>query len=294
MWAGLKPGLRFFMRIFLTGGTGYIGSAVAAALRARNHEVLALVRAEADTSKLRNLGATLVAGDLESLPTLAAAGALNDADAFVSMAQPSANAAEPSRIALETFVGRGAFTLYTSGVWVLGNGTSDESSPARPLPLVAWRVPLEEMVLNARGAVLRPGCVYGGKQSLFARWFAAADAGEAIEIAGDGNNHWALVDVHDLADFYVRIIESRSTGTFHGIDDSYLTLNEVTQAIAPNGSIAHVAPPPGPFADALLVDQHVSSAATRERLGWLPKRDFAGSINEQWAEWRAENRSAVR
>src|SRR5258706_9448138 len=130
------------MRVFLTGGTGYIGSAVAAALRARDHEVLALVRAEADTSRLRTLGATLVAGDLESLPSLAAAGALNDVDAFVQTAQPSKNPAGPGRTALDTFLGRGAFTLYTSGVWVLGGGASDESSPLRPLSLVSWRVAL--------------------------------------------------------------------------------------------------------------------------------------------------------
>ena len=58
------------MRVFITGATGYIGSAVAAALRDRGHEITALVRAESDTKKLREHGAAIVAGDLATLPSL--------------------------------------------------------------------------------------------------------------------------------------------------------------------------------------------------------------------------------
>ena len=47
----------------------------------------------------------------------------------------------------------------------------------------------------------------------------------------------------------------------------------------------------GPFVDALIIDQHVSSAATRQKLGWIPKRDVVGSVSEQWSEWRAALRA---
>jgi nucleoside-diphosphate-sugar epimerase len=282
------------MRVFLTGATGFIGSAVAAALRARNHEVLALVRAEADPSRLRDLGVTLVGGDLETLPALAAGGALDGVDAFVQTAQPSRDPAVPSRTALATFLGRGGYTLYTSGVWVLGAGRSDETSPLQPFPLVTWRVPLEEMVLQANGGVLRPGCVYGGKQSLLAPWFAAAAKNEPLAVAGDGDNHWALVDLHDLADCYVKVIEARSPGIHHAVDDSRATLNECARAVAPDGTIAHVAPPAGPFGEVLAADQVVGSEQTRRRLGWQPSRDFVGSVREQWDEWRAETQAAAR
>ncbi|HYR29409.1 MAG TPA: NmrA family NAD(P)-binding protein, partial [Thermoanaerobaculia bacterium] len=58
------------MRIFLTGATGYIGCEVARALHEANHEVAALVRPDAETRQLRDLGAFLVSGDLHSLPSL--------------------------------------------------------------------------------------------------------------------------------------------------------------------------------------------------------------------------------
>ncbi len=282
------------MRVFLTGATGYIGSAVAAALRAREHDVLALVRAEGDTSRLDRLGVTLVRGDLQSLPALAASGALDGVDAFVQAAQPSGDPAGPSRTALETFLARNAYTLYTSGVWVLGNGPADEATPVRPLPIVAWRPELEALVLRGNGGVLRPGCVYGGRQSLFAPWFAAAAKNEPVNVAGDGNNRWAFIDLHDLADCFVKVIEARSPGIHHAVDDSRATLNECARAVAPQGAIAHVPLPAGPFGEALAIDQEVSSAETRRRLGWSPTRDFLGSVSRQWDEWRAETQSAAR
>jgi nucleoside-diphosphate-sugar epimerase len=282
------------MRVFLTGATGFIGNAVAAALRARNHDVLALVRAEADSRRLRDRGVTLVGGDLESLPALAAGGALDGVDAFVQIAQPSRDPVVPSRTALETFLGRNRYTLYTSGVWVLGAGRSDETTPVRPFPLVTWRVALEELVLQANGGVLRPGCVYGGKQSLLGPWFEAAAKNEPVAVVGEGDNHWALVDLHDLTDCYVKIIEARSTGIHHAVDDTRATLNECARAVAGSGTITNVAPPPGPFGEVLVADQEVSSDQTRRRLGWQPSRDFLGSVREQWDEWRAETRSAAR
>src|SRR5216683_2860364 len=118
------------MRVFLTGATGYVGGAVAVALRNGGHEVGALVRPDADTSALRDLGVTLIAGDLAALPHLAGDGALDGFDAFVHSAQSSTDTAALGRTAIETFLGRGAYLLYTSGIWVLGSGKGDENTPA--------------------------------------------------------------------------------------------------------------------------------------------------------------------
>lgn len=280
------------MRVFLTGATGYVGGAVAAALRAAGHDVGALVRPGANTSALRSLGVTLIEGDLAALPRLADDGSLDGFDAYVQAAQSQTDTAALGHTAIETFLGRGAYLLYTSGIWVLGSGTADENTPTRSLPIVAWRPPHEELVLTSGPhAVIRPGCVYGGKQSLFAGWFAAAAAGKPIEIVGDGTNRWALINVHDLADCYLRIIETRAHGIFHATDDSHLTLDQCAQIIAPQATISHIPPEAvratlGLFTDALLLNQEVSSGLTRQRLGWSPKRDFSGSIGEQWSEYR--------
>lgn len=276
------------MRVFLTGATGYIGSAVAKALRGAGHEVSALVRADAEAGHLRDAGVVLLTGDLESLPSLREQ--LAELDAFVHTAQSRKNTAAADRAAVDTFTALDGHFVYTSGVWVLGN-TKDahEGSAVNPLPLVAWRPPHEELVLGAGGAVLRPGCVYGGKQSLLADWFAAAEQKRPLQIVGDGSNHWAMVHLADLTDLYVRAIEQRATGVLHGIDSTRATLNECARAIA--SDVTHMDLEAarnklGGFADALAIDQHISSEETRAKLGWSPERTFLTSVEEQWKEWR--------
>ncbi len=284
------------MNIFLTGATGYIGDAVATALRHAGHEVTALVRPEADTRHLRDLGVALLAGDLESLPSLASR--LDGFDTFVHAAQSHTNAADANRIALETYTSKSAHLVFTSGVWVLGNTKdANESSPVNPLALVSWRPAQEELALGAGGAVIRPGCVYGGRQSLFADWFASAEQNRPLKIVGDGENHWAMVDLHELADLYLRTVEQRATGMLHGIDDTRATLNECARAVAPNGAIEHAdleaaRAKLGGFADALAIDQIIDSSTTRKRLGWNPKKTFTNSISAQEQEWK-QSRSAA-
>ena len=277
------------MRVFITGATGYIGGAVAAALRIRGHEVAALVRPDADSRRLRDLGVFLLTGDLQSLPDLREQ--LEPYDSFVHAAQSGTETAAADRAAVDTFTSLPGHFVYTSGVWVLGNThDADEASPVNPLSIVAWRPPHEELVLGSGGAVVRPGCVYGGRQSLFAAWFAAAEQGAPIKITGDGNNRWALVDLHDLSDLYVRAVEQRARKVLHAIDDSRSTLNECAAALSSN--IEHIPldvarAKLGGLADALALDQIIDSGETRTKLGWEPKRTFLTSIEEQWREWRA-------
>jgi nucleoside-diphosphate-sugar epimerase len=283
------------VRIFVTGATGYIGSAVAPALIDRGHDVAALVRPETDSKALRDKGVVIVAGDLASLPSLA--DSLGSYDAILHIAQShSADAAALNRIALDVFAAQPGFFVYTSGVWVCGNtgfDVADESTPPDPLPIVAWRPEQEQIALaTGRSAVIRPGCVYGGKQSLCAGWFESYEQKKPVYLVGDGNNQWAMVNLHDLADCYVRITEQRATGIFHAVDDTNDTLLGCALAVA-SGCVIETIPIEtarekyGPFADALAIDQRVSSKTTRQKLGWTPKRDFTGSLDEQWAEWKS-------
>lgn len=280
------------MRVFLTGATGYVGGAVASALRERGHDVAALVRPESEAKHLRDAGVVIVSGDLTSLSDLG--DAIAGHDAYVHAAQSRSDTAQLDRATIDAFAAQNSFLVYTSGVWVLGNTKgADETTPVNPLPIVSWRPEVERHALDAGGAVLRPGCVYGGKQSLLADWFASADQKRPLRIVGDGENRWSLVDLHDLAACYVHLIEARAAGVFHAVDDSHATLNECANAVAPDGSIEHVPADAArsamgdAFVGALLLDQTVSSAATREKLGWSPKRTFTASVGEQWREWRS-------
>jgi nucleoside-diphosphate-sugar epimerase len=281
--------------MFLTGATGYVGGAVAFALRKAGHDVAALVRPDSEARALRDAGVVIVAGDLAQLPSLGSALAGCDVLIHTAMAQGS-NSVALDRIAVDVFTAQqGAHVLYTSGVWVLdGIIDADEKTPPKPIALVAWRPPHERLVLDAGGAVIRPGCVYGGRQSLLTQWFEAADAGRPLEIAGDGRNRWAMVHLSDLADCYVKAAEQRAAGIFHGVDDTHDALNDCARAVSHDAPIEHVDPPPGPFAEALLIDQVVLSEGTRERLGWRPRRTFTSSIEEQWQEWREERGRLAR
>jgi nucleoside-diphosphate-sugar epimerase len=284
------------VRIFITGATGYIGSAVAPALLDRGHELTALVRPETDSKNLRDRGVAIIAGDLASLPSLA--DSLGGYDAFVHIAQANTpDAAALNRTALDVFTLQPpAFLVYTSGVWVCGNTgdeVADETTPPNPLPIVAWRPEQEQAALaTGRSAVLRPGCVYGGKQSLCRGWFEASEKKQPLYLVGDSNNRWAMVNIHDLADCYVRVTEQRATGIFHAVDDTNETLLGCALGVA-SGSVIETIPVEvarekyGPFADALAIDQQVSSTATRRKLGWNPTREFTSSIDEQWIEYRA-------
>ena len=279
------------MRIFLTGATGYIGGAVASALRRHGHEVAALVRPDSDSGALREEGVFVVGGDLAALPDLR--DTLAQYDAVVHTAFNPKDPVASDKTAVDVFTSLQSFFLFTSGIWVLGNGKSDEDTPVKPLPLVAWRPAHEQQVLESgRGAVLRPGTVYGGRQSVLASWFAAAEAKGPLQVVGDGRNRWAMVHLADLADCYVRIVEQRKGGVFHAVDDSADTVDETVRAIAPSGAIEHVPydaakQKMGPFTDALVVDQRIASEKTRRALGWKPMHNFTGSIDEQWREWRS-------
>jgi nucleoside-diphosphate-sugar epimerase len=292
------------MKIFITGATGYIGSAVAHDLRAHGHEVTALVRRGRDTSALRAAGVTIVEGDLGTI--LDKLAEIEDHEVYVHTAQSNdANKVlndENAVEALTRFRDGGRYFIYTSGVWVLGSAgpaVDDEAMPPEPIALVAWRPKHERFVLDASRdgfttAVIRPGCIYGRGQSMLRPWFEAARDGKPLEIVGDGANHWALVDLGDLVDCYRLAIEQRASGILHAVDDSRPTLRQMADAIVDAkrsaSAITTIAPDAaraamGGYADALMLDQRVSSAWTRQHLGWSPKREFMSSVGEQWREF---------
>jgi nucleoside-diphosphate-sugar epimerase len=133
--------------------------------------------------------------------------------------------------------------------------------------------------------VLRPGCVYGGKQSLVADWFAAAEQRKPLQVVGDGNNRWAMVNLHDLTDCYIRIIDQRATGIFHGTDDTHATINDCARAVAPSGKIEHTKAE-GPLGLALTLDQNVRRLERFVASHPAPQTHFVVG-RRAMAQWRA-------
>jgi len=297
------------MRVFVTGATGYVGSAVVDALQRASHEVVALVRHQEKARRLADRGVDSAVGTMGNPKTWRQQA--STCEAFVHAAfEPSAKGVEIERIALETLIElaraaaeRGpAVLIYTSSIWVLGPTVepADESAPLTPAGLVAWRPAHEQLVLDAatdrlRTAVIRPGMVYGGARGVVSDMLASAENG-LMRIVGSGENHWPLVYDRDLADLYVRVLMNEGArGVFHATDEADEQVRTIAEAIA-----AHRPHPPdirfvpiaeahakmGAYADALALDQRVRSTRAHG-LGWTPSlRSVSGNIPRLFEELR--------
>lgn len=305
------------MRIFLTGATGYIGSAVLDALLRAGHKVTAIARDPEKAERLTAKSVTAIVGELGSPRSYMAA--LEDSDAVVHTAfESSARGVALDRQVLDAVLPALAeqakkaprVFVHTSGVWVLGKtgNPADEQAPLAPPDLVAWRPDHEQLVLGWDGSglrtiVVRPGILYGGGRGIVSDLIRDALNG-LIRVIGPGKNHWACIYDRDLADLYARLVASPDArGVYHANDEADERVNDIVEAIA-----AQVAQKPdvrhmpmaearrklGPYADALALDQKVRSPRARA-LGWTPTlRSVAGNVARLLEEYRGARREVSR
>lgn len=300
------------MRIFLTGGSGYIGSAVLDAFVRAGHQVDALVRNSEKAAVVQARGGHPLLGDLSEPATYADAAAAADGVVHTAF-EYSARGAQVDAAALGALLTpsrkRARFAIYTSGVWVLGNCATpmDESAALNPIALVAWRPAHEQRVLAAatagiRPIVIRPGVVYGGSRGMVGDILNDA-ANSLVRVIGPGDNHWPLVYDRDLAELYVRAATNPdASGVFHANDEGDERVNDLVAAIASHAktspSIRHVPlaearQKMGPYADALALDQIVRSPRARA-IGWNPSlHSVAGNAARLSEEWRRGKEAAA-
>ena len=214
------------MRVFLTGATGYMGTAIAEALRKAGHTVDGLARSQNKAKQLEARGIHPVLGDLLKPETLAEAA--RSADGVIHTANTNdADAPRTDRAAsqaiLEALKGSEKQFVYSSGVWVLGSTgqqVADEQSPMNPPALVAHRFGLEREVLayknqGVRPIVIRPAAVYGRGGGLLNMLVDSARQSGAARFVGNGENYWPFVDVDDLAQLYVLALEKAPAGSLY-------------------------------------------------------------------------------
>ena len=304
------------MRIFLTGATGYVGSAVMDALLRSGQDVTALVRDPEKAEHVASRGVTPIIGDLSKASSYAAAA--EGADAIVHTALESSKRKQKiDRQAIDTLLaaagrraaaGHRACFVYTSGTWVLGDtqGRATEEAPVNPTPHVEWRPEHERLVLDGgregiRTSVIRPGLVYGGARGIIGDLLKDAANG-LVRVVGSGRNHWACIYDRDLADLYVRVVtQEDASGIFHANDEADERVDDIVEAIARQAKmppdvrhmpIEEARAKMGAYADALALDQIVRSPRARA-LGWAPTlHSVAGSVARLLEEFRTARAAA--
>ncbi|MGA9522224.1 MAG: NAD-dependent epimerase/dehydratase family protein [Myxococcaceae bacterium] len=276
------------MKVLLTGASGYIGSAVADALKRAGHSVVGLARSSDAERKCKEHGIIPTRGDLTDPVSVAIAARNVDAVIWTATTNDAAVDTAAVAAALDSVSGAGKSFIYTSGVWVHGNTNDkvlDENAPLKPIQLVEWRPEVEQRVLRTqglRGMVIRPGIVYGRGAGIPAMLVASGRDHGIVQFVGDGENRWPVVHVEDLADLYVLALEKGSTGSvFLGVADAPVKVRDIAEAASEAAGVAgKVAAWPleqarqklGPFADALALDQQFSSQRAQDLLGWNPSR----------------------
>ena len=278
------------MRVFVTGATGYIGTAVGERLRAAGHEVDGLARTDAAGQKLLRAGVHPVRGDFGDLARLAAAA--RSADGVISLGTTYDPAVDGPAVdaMLDALAGSGRPFIYTSGIWShgdTGGRVVDETTPARPAELVAWRVAVEDRVLaaaerNVRSIVIRPAIVYGRDGGIPAGFAESARKEGAARFVGTGENRWPFVHVDDLADLYLAALERAPAGTLLlATAGRSVSVREVAESASRGAGaggrttatpLAEARRTMGSYADALVLDQQASGRRAEELLGWRPHR----------------------
>ena len=276
------------MRVFVTGASGWIGSAVVPELLGAGHQVLGLARSDDSAEAIAAAGAEVLRGDLADLDTLRAGAASSDGAihlAFIHDFSDFEASVTADRRAIETM---GA-TLEGSGKpLVIASGTPavpghvaterDESSPGSP---VAGRAANAQAALGmaARGVrssvVGLPRTVHGdGDHGFIARLIAIARDKGVSGYVGDGSSRWPAVHVLDAAHLFRLAVEQAPAGSrLHAVGDEGVPIRDIAGVIGRHLNLPAASVPAGDFGflgQILAVDQPASAGLTRELLGWRP------------------------
>ncbi|MER6981354.1 SDR family oxidoreductase [Streptomyces carpinensis] len=279
------------MHVFVTGGTGTIGSAVVTELLGNGHTVLALARSDSSAQALESAGAKVLRGDLADLDVLRSGAA--QSDGVISLAfgrdysspDALAHAIAEESAALATLgqelIGSDRPIVTVSGTpWVPGRASTE----ADPLPTdgpVGGRGHSVTALLDlaSRGlrstAVRMPRTVHNEGQGGFAGLLA--DAARRTGVAGypgDGTQRWPAVHALDAAVLFRLVLESAPAGTsWHAVADEGDTVRDIATVIGRRLGLPVKEVPQenfGPFGPIFAMDQPASSAHTRNALGWQP------------------------
>jgi nucleoside-diphosphate-sugar epimerase len=281
------------MRVFVTGATGFIGSATVADLIAAGHEVLGLTRSEEGARALAAAGAEPHRGSLEDLESLKRGAAESDGVIHLAFnhdfSRYVANC-EDDRRAIEAMgsvlVGSGRPLLVTSGTAMRMGAPGELATEADP-PASSAQIPRaasEEAVMafGAQGvsaSVVRLPQVHDTERhGLVSLAIETAREKGVSAYVGEGRNRWPAAHRTDVARLYRLALEKAESGVrYHAVAEEGVAMRDIAEAVGrrlgvPARSIAPEAAPAhfGFLAAFASLDLPASSVLTRQRLGWRP------------------------
>jgi len=260
------------MRIFLTGATGFIGSAIVPELVHAGHQVRGLARSDAAAASLTKAGAEAQRGSLDDLESLrngaAAAGAVIHAGFHHDF----------SNYAAAALAGSGRRFIVTSGTALAAAGgiATEEDAPDSRLPRKSEEAAASVAAQGAHVSVLRlPPSVHGdGDHGFVPLLICIAREKSVSAYVGDGMNRWPAVHRLDAARLYRLVLEKDSSASrYHAVEG--VPFREIARVIGRRLNIPVVSKSPeeaadhfGWFAHFAGLDCPASSARTQQQLGW--------------------------
>jgi nucleoside-diphosphate-sugar epimerase len=280
------------MRVFVTGATGFIGTAVVRELTDAGHRVLGLARSDAAAKSLVAAGADVHQGSLEDIESLRSGAAAADGvihTAFIHDFDNYGPAAETDRLAIETLgnalTGSNRPLIVTSGSLLAQRKgpLATEDDAANPnFPRKSEDAALALAGRGVRASVLRlPPSVHGkGDHGFVPQLINIAREKGVSAFIGDGLNRWPAVHRLDVAHLYRLVLESGAPGaTYHGIAEEGVPAREIAEAIGRGLNVPVVSKSVEEATDHFGwigrffgIDGPASSAQTQGRLGWQPTR----------------------
>jgi len=287
------------MRVFVTGATGFIGTAVVEDLLRAGHQVLGLARSDAGAEALIAAGAEVQRGDLEDLESLRSGAAQSDGVIHTAFnhdfSKFQANC-EMDRIAIETLgdtlAGSGRPLVVTSGLLLLASGRAATEEDVPPPVSAAYPRSSEatgaaQVAKGVPVAVVRLPQVHDRrKMGLVSYAIAIAKAKGVSAYVGDGKNRWSAAHLLDVAPVYRLALEraaangdAKGTGIarYHAVAEEGVSVGDIAEAIGRGLKIPVKSISPeeagehfGFLGFFVGFDGLASSALTQQWLGWRP------------------------